>query len=90
MFTYTPRTIPGPPSSLRQQAYNEGSELLGPKVDPEGWEVLPDVVFQGTLFSILKVSFTCSVRLPLIREIHQDLRDTAGACNSGRSLRSDT
>jgi hypothetical protein len=61
-FGYHPITLPDPPSSLRRLAYSEGSPLIGPEGDPEGWKVLPPVKIRGTLFGTKEVEVDCTVR----------------------------
>ncbi|KAJ7252467.1 hypothetical protein C8J57DRAFT_1077472, partial [Mycena rebaudengoi] len=54
---------PGPPSGLRQLAYQENSPLLGPEADPEGWQSLPSISISGLLFSVLAVDVKCTLAL---------------------------
>ncbi|KAJ7275678.1 hypothetical protein C8J57DRAFT_1504980 [Mycena rebaudengoi] len=54
---------PGPPSMLRQLAYQENSPLLGPDADPEGWQSLPSFSISGLLFSVLAVDVKCTLAL---------------------------
>ncbi|KAJ7244111.1 hypothetical protein C8J57DRAFT_1083228 [Mycena rebaudengoi] len=54
---------PGPPSMLRQLAYQENSPLLGPDADPEGWQSLPSFSISGLLFSVLAVDMKCTLAL---------------------------
>lgn len=61
-FGYHPTTLPDPPSPLRRLAYSEGSPLIGPEGDPEGWKVLPQVKIRGTLFGTKEVEVDCTVR----------------------------
>ncbi|RDX57135.1 hypothetical protein OH76DRAFT_1424761 [Lentinus brumalis] len=67
-FAYVPLTRAQPPSALRQLAYREGSSLVGPQGDPQGWKVLPAVKVVGTVFDARKVEFECTlaVATPLI------------------------
>ena len=60
-FVYIPRWVALPPSALRRLAYSEGSPLLGPDADPEGWKVLPAVTIAGTLFEAKSVEVTATV-----------------------------
>jgi len=62
-FGYHPNTLPDPPSPLRRLAYSEGSPLVGPEGDPEGWKVLLPVKIRGTLFGTKEVEVDCTVRL---------------------------
>jgi len=61
-FGYHPTTLPDLPSPLRRLAYSEGSPLIGPEGDPEGWKVLPQVKIRGTLFGTKEVEVDCTVR----------------------------
>jgi len=63
MFSYYPRSVADPPSSLRQQAYSEGSPLPGPDIDPEGWKVLPSTIVQGKLFGTRHAELECTLAL---------------------------
>ncbi|RPD59528.1 hypothetical protein L227DRAFT_575968 [Lentinus tigrinus ALCF2SS1-6] len=60
-FAYVPLTRAQPPSALRQLAYREGSPLVGPEGDPEGWKVLPSVKVAGTVFDARKVELECTL-----------------------------
>ncbi|KAF7368299.1 hypothetical protein MVEN_00151100 [Mycena venus] len=57
---------PGPPSRLRQLAYQENSPLFGPEADPDGWHS-QSLSVKGTLFSsrTIDVKVTFSVANPL-------------------------
>ncbi|KAJ7455296.1 hypothetical protein B0H11DRAFT_2067547 [Mycena galericulata] len=48
-LNYMPVSRPGPPSRLRQLAYQQHTALLGPDSDPEGWHTLPFVKTRGKL-----------------------------------------
>ncbi|KAL4249716.1 hypothetical protein ABKN59_006122 [Abortiporus biennis] len=48
---YTPIIIPEPFSCLRQLAYQQGSRLVGPEGDPEGWLSLEPIMLRGTAFN---------------------------------------
>lgn len=54
--------MPGPPSPLRQLAYREESQLIGPQGDPKGWMVLNPINFTGNLFNSRQVEVQCTVR----------------------------
>ncbi|KAH8117915.1 hypothetical protein DFH11DRAFT_1571413 [Phellopilus nigrolimitatus] len=54
-FAYVPRWVAPAPSALRRLAYSDGSPLIGPEADPEGWHVLPPVKVTGTLFDAKSV-----------------------------------
>ncbi|KAJ7680810.1 hypothetical protein DFH06DRAFT_1164245 [Mycena polygramma] len=65
-FAYFSMKQPGPPSALRQLAYQENSPLFGPEADPEGWHTLRSSV-KGTVFSshMIDVKLTFSLANPL-------------------------
>ncbi|KAJ8494400.1 hypothetical protein ONZ45_g13244 [Pleurotus djamor] len=58
-FGYSPMMHPGPPSALRSLAYSDGTLLVGPEGDPEGWKVCPSVKVKGTLFTVRTVEVEC-------------------------------
>ncbi|KAJ7455298.1 hypothetical protein B0H11DRAFT_2161072 [Mycena galericulata] len=60
-FGYLPLTQPEPPSPLRQAAYREGNDLIGPDGDPGGWKVLPSFQVKGKLFDVRDVSVECTL-----------------------------
>lgn len=60
-FAYLPKIVPDPPSTMRQQAYEESSSIPGPDADPEGWKVLPTIKVRGTLFEVQKFEVECTV-----------------------------
>ncbi|KAJ7285158.1 hypothetical protein C8J57DRAFT_1498005 [Mycena rebaudengoi] len=62
-FAYLPLIQPEPPSALRQLAYREGSDLVGPSGDPAGWKVLQPVTLRGKLFDAKEVSLECSLAI---------------------------
>ncbi|EGN98814.1 hypothetical protein SERLA73DRAFT_54832 [Serpula lacrymans var. lacrymans S7.3] len=62
-FGYNIITRADPPSSLRQLAYREGSPLIGPKGDPEGWKVLPPVSIKGTFFGSKDAVVDCTLAI---------------------------
>ncbi|KAI0696320.1 hypothetical protein C8T65DRAFT_664032 [Cerioporus squamosus] len=66
-FAYVPLTRAQPPSVLRQLAYREGTPLVGPQGDPDGWKVLPPVKVAGTVFDAREVELKCilAVATPL-------------------------
>ena len=61
-FVYFPRWVAPPLSPLRIAAYLEGSPLLGPEADPDGWKILSPMIVTGTLFDSkpVKVEMTVS------------------------------
>ncbi|KAF9000662.1 hypothetical protein BDQ17DRAFT_1359307, partial [Cyathus striatus] len=54
-FSYLPSSTAGVPSTLRTLAYEKGTQLPGPAVDPDGWKTLSPVKFSGTLFGTKEV-----------------------------------
>ncbi|KAJ7650104.1 hypothetical protein FB45DRAFT_9710 [Roridomyces roridus] len=62
-FAYLPITQSDRPSALRQVAYQEGSDLVGPDGDPEGWKVLPPVQMKGKLFDVRDVVVECTLAI---------------------------
>jgi hypothetical protein len=60
-FTYIPRIKPDPPSTLRQIAYREGSPILGPDTDPDGWKTLNPAFIRGTVFNDRSITTKCTV-----------------------------
>ncbi|KDR78940.1 hypothetical protein GALMADRAFT_137911 [Galerina marginata CBS 339.88] len=46
---YMPMTRPPPLLDLRRLAYQQGTPLLGPTIDPEGWSATESVQVQGNL-----------------------------------------
>ncbi|KAJ6594429.1 hypothetical protein B0H19DRAFT_1095463 [Mycena capillaripes] len=65
-FGYFSMQQPGPPSTLRQLAYQENSSLFGPEADPDGWHAQTSTV-RGTIFAsrMIEVKFTFSLAKPL-------------------------
>ncbi|CCL99286.1 uncharacterized protein FIBRA_01302 [Fibroporia radiculosa] len=49
------------PPPLREAAYRDGTALIGPDGDPEGWNVLPPAKFTGALFNTRQVELQCVV-----------------------------
>ncbi|KAJ7761956.1 hypothetical protein DFH07DRAFT_956974 [Mycena maculata] len=68
---YLPLTQPETPSPLRQVAYKEGSGLVGPEGDPDGWKVLEPVQMKGKLFDVreVMVESTLAIATPLAYSI---------------------
>ncbi|CDO77950.1 hypothetical protein BN946_scf184720.g4 [Trametes cinnabarina] len=67
-IVYLPMVRAESPSPLRQLAYREGSGLVGPDGDPDGWKVLTPVTVMGTIFGARQVELQCTVAVakPLI------------------------
>ncbi|KAJ7094264.1 hypothetical protein C8R44DRAFT_814125 [Mycena epipterygia] len=62
-FAYLPLIQPEPPSLMRQLAYKEGSELIGPEGDPTGWKILQPLKFKGKLFDAKEVDVECTLAI---------------------------
>jgi len=62
-WVYLPITRAEPPSHLRQISYGEGSPLIGPEGDPEGWKVLPPIKVSGTIFNTRQVEVQCTIAI---------------------------
>ncbi len=62
VFAFTPVTKPDPFSLLRQRAYAEGTPLVGPNGDRDGWETLQDIHVRGTIFSSRNIEAIFQVR----------------------------
>lgn len=60
-FAYVPRSVAPIPSPLRLAAYRDGTSLIGPKGDPEGWKRLPLFKVTGTLFDTKSVEIEAIV-----------------------------
>ncbi|KAJ7917854.1 hypothetical protein B0H13DRAFT_1869894 [Mycena leptocephala] len=63
-FGYFSMQRPGPPSALRQLAYQENSPLLGPTADHEGWTSQSASV-KGDLFSSRQIELKFTVGLDI-------------------------
>ncbi|KAH9831610.1 uncharacterized protein C8Q71DRAFT_715091 [Rhodofomes roseus] len=66
-LVYLPVTRAEPPARLRMAAYRDGTALVGPDGDPEGWKVGPSAKVTGTLFDArqVDVEYTLAVARPL-------------------------
>jgi len=65
---YIPRWRAPPPSGLRQLAYIDGTSLIGPSGDPDGWKVLQPVKLSGTIPGpkTVELEYTLAIATPLI------------------------
>ena len=65
MIVYTPLIREPAPFPVRLQAYKDGTQLLGPKDDPEGWKVFSPVKIEGKLEDSgeMKGTYTVSKKL---------------------------
>ncbi|KAH9481701.1 hypothetical protein JR316_0006228 [Psilocybe cubensis] len=62
-FGYIPITRPPPFSTLRRLAYEEGTTLLGPTIDPEGWFSPEPAHIKGTIFNNRVTQVKCTLYL---------------------------
>lgn len=62
-FGYVPSIRPGPPSLLRQLAYQQGCPLPNPETDPEGWKVLRSVTCRGVMSKSRRVETRCTLAI---------------------------
>ncbi|KAF9453505.1 hypothetical protein P691DRAFT_771474 [Macrolepiota fuliginosa MF-IS2] len=62
-FGYIPLTIPKTPSALRQIAYEQGTPLLGPQDDPDGWHECKTVKLKGRIFHQREAEVYCTLLL---------------------------
>ncbi|KAF8071809.1 hypothetical protein FPV67DRAFT_1560575 [Lyophyllum atratum] len=62
-FGYVPSTRPEPPSMLRQLAYQQGTLLVGPHADPDGWKSMRPVTARATMPRSRKVEVQCLLSL---------------------------
>lgn len=62
-FVYLPKSVAEPPSALRTIAYREGTPLIGPMNDPEGWKVLDVIEVKGSLYASKAVSVRCTLAI---------------------------
>ncbi|KAH9481313.1 hypothetical protein JR316_0005835 [Psilocybe cubensis] len=58
---YIPISRPPPFPPLRSMCYQEGTTLLGPTIDPDGWFSDTPVTIKGTIFSARAVHVTCTL-----------------------------
>jgi hypothetical protein len=65
-FVYLPRARAPRPSRRLESAYQGHHPILGPSLDPEGWETLPKRTLSGVLFGARKASLDCTVRFTLL------------------------
>jgi len=63
LLLYVPCIKPEPPSALRQLAYQEGSPILGPDIDPDGWKTLKPTFINGTIFRDRSIDAKCTLSL---------------------------
>jgi hypothetical protein len=63
-FGYIPLTRPPPFPLLRLLAYQEGTALMDPTIDIEGWHSNRPAKIVGTLFKDRVAIILCTVRNP--------------------------
>ncbi|KDR70203.1 hypothetical protein GALMADRAFT_76281 [Galerina marginata CBS 339.88] len=76
-FAYIPVVQPPPLPPLRRLAYEEGTPILGPKVDPDGWYLPKPVQIEGSLFNDHSVRAECRDKSAI--NIIQQLSYTRGS-----------
>ncbi|KAF5326885.1 hypothetical protein D9619_004143 [Psilocybe cf. subviscida] len=62
-FGYIPITRPPPMPPLRLQAYAQGTSLLGPTIDPDGWHSTDAVSIKGRAFNSRAFNIQCKLFL---------------------------
>ncbi|KAF8905075.1 hypothetical protein CPB84DRAFT_1845157 [Gymnopilus junonius] len=62
-FGYIPITRPPPFSILRQIAYQEGTAVLGPIIDPDGWFSTDPINVQVKMFNTRTIKVGCTLFL---------------------------
>ncbi|KAF7976619.1 hypothetical protein HWV62_2292 [Athelia sp. TMB] len=62
-FNYMPITKPRPIPPLRRAAYEQGTPLVGPEGDPEGWIILPAYKYAGVAFDSRKTEVKCKLAI---------------------------
>lgn len=60
-IVYLPHWRADPPSASRHAAYRNGTPLVSPEFDPDGWKVLSPVTVKGTLFNARQVEVQCTL-----------------------------
>ncbi|TBU50446.1 hypothetical protein BD309DRAFT_1049067 [Dichomitus squalens] len=64
-IVYVPLARPGPPTILRQLAYQQCITIPGPDVDPVGWKTSEPVKVEGTLFKTIQLEALCTVHVSM-------------------------
>ncbi|KAJ7769685.1 hypothetical protein DFH07DRAFT_735972 [Mycena maculata] len=62
-FAYFTMQQPGPPSPMRQLAYQNNTDIPGPHLDSDGWHALEPVQIRGAIFGERAVDAKCTVFL---------------------------
>ena len=60
-FHYIPAISPSAFPDLRRLAYAQGTPLLSPHIDPDGWHALSGIQLTGTLFKSRPLDVECTV-----------------------------
>ncbi|KAI5122160.1 hypothetical protein M0805_007059 [Coniferiporia weirii] len=69
LIGYTPLTRPGAPSTARRNSYEKDTPVLGPSLDPDGWQIIQRLEVTGTLFrqrEVTAIYTVCSSPAQLI------------------------
>ncbi|PVF93360.1 hypothetical protein CPB86DRAFT_829381 [Serendipita vermifera] len=82
-FVYLPRARAPRPSRRLESAYQGHHPILGPSLDPEGWETLPKRTLSGVLFGARKASVDCTL------SISRPMRAPVGSPRADRASYSD-
>ncbi|TBU33570.1 hypothetical protein BD311DRAFT_774613 [Dichomitus squalens] len=69
-IVYVPLARPGPPTILRQLAYQQCITIPGPDVDPVGWKTSEPVKVEGTLFKTIQLEALCTLTYTRGAPIH--------------------
>lgn len=83
---YTSPTRPTPFSALRQLVYQSESLMVGPEIDPAGWETLCQTKVSGVLFNRVQTSVTCSVCSGCVDDASAEYLDPAMFGNTSESF----
>ncbi len=60
-FGYVPITRPSPLPTLRRLAYAQGTPLIGPTGDPDGWHSSEAIRMKGLVFNTRPLHMDCQV-----------------------------
>ncbi|KAH8105012.1 hypothetical protein DFH11DRAFT_1550581 [Phellopilus nigrolimitatus] len=78
LIGYTPSIRPDAPSTARRQSYKDKLPILGPALDPKGWQVMQDVKVYGMLQGQreVAVSYTLTYTRGSVIPCHLTLRSS--------------
>ncbi|KAF9475101.1 hypothetical protein BDN70DRAFT_996645 [Pholiota conissans] len=62
-FGYIPITLPPPLPPLRRLAYEQGTPLIGPTSDPDGWHASETIRMRGSIFNTRSLHMECQLFL---------------------------